>query len=658
MLKTFLRRILRFCYQTVGTAKVKAFPTDIDDAELLKSLKDFDSLEEFVNHVRSKGRPSVFVDFTQAEALAGLAQRQFPDLCQKAVKKADSVCDHIFDILGSGPTEVEKDGEVDWLTDFKTGRRWRLVHYKAVTLEDLDSPSDIKVPWELSRCQHFVTLGQVYWFTGDEKYAKEFIAEVRSWLKSNPVKLGVNWACSMEVGIRAANWAVAFQYFLQSPSMDDSFIVEFFSALLLKGRHIRANLEYGQPTTNHYLSDIVGLLYIAIMFPESGETEMWKDFAVEELKKEMRKQVRSDGMDFEGSTCYHRLGLELFFFATLLCVVNHKDFEGSYSDTAVEVFGSDFVNRLRKMFEFALYTMKPDGMIPQIGDNDSGRLHVLSEKPVLDWRYLLNFGAIFFNDPKFRLKEAGLSEDVLWVFGEHEYRRLAEISPRSVAGLKSSAFGESGIYVIREKEVYLLVHCGPNGQDGVGGHDHNDALSFELNVDGADVIVDPGTYVYTADYRARNKYRSSVVHNSVTIDSSEPNRFDEKELFKVEDDSRPKVLKWGTCDGRFIFEGEHYGYMRFGQPVVHRRHIEYQPRQRKVYTVDRFEGRGRHTFVWNLTLSPSAPSSVKVTSDVLKWVSLPALYSPQYGVEVPTKCLKARINSAVPAEFSFEIALG
>jgi len=37
---------------------------------------------------------------------------------------------------------------------------------KHVTLND---PSDVKVPWELSRCQHFIALGKAYWYNKQSK---------------------------------------------------------------------------------------------------------------------------------------------------------------------------------------------------------------------------------------------------------------------------------------------------------------------------------------------------------------------------------------------------------------------------------------------------------------------------------------------------------
>jgi hypothetical protein len=88
---------------------------------------------------------------------------------QQTLNVADEICTHIFDLLGSGKQELGK--EIDWHLDFKTGFRWNPRTYylgtrKHVTLDD---NSDVKVPWELSRCQHFVTLGKAYWYIKESK---------------------------------------------------------------------------------------------------------------------------------------------------------------------------------------------------------------------------------------------------------------------------------------------------------------------------------------------------------------------------------------------------------------------------------------------------------------------------------------------------------
>ena len=98
---------------------------------------------------------------------------------------ADAVLRHQFDLLGSGPQQL--DTPLPWHTDFKTGRRWPLAYSADIEYNELDRPTDVKVPWELSRCQHFTLLGQAYWLTGDERYAAEFVAETTDWIAANTV---------------------------------------------------------------------------------------------------------------------------------------------------------------------------------------------------------------------------------------------------------------------------------------------------------------------------------------------------------------------------------------------------------------------------------------------------------------------------------------
>ena len=64
--------------------------------------------------------------------------------------------------------------------------------------------------------------------------------------------------------------------------------------------------------------------------------------------------------------------------------------------------------------------------------------------------------------------------------------------------LKSKAYFNGGYYILRNNRTYCIIRCGELSCRGEGGHSHNDQLSFELNVEGEDFIIDPGTYAYTS----------------------------------------------------------------------------------------------------------------------------------------------------------------
>ena len=273
----------------------------------------------------------------------------------------------------------------------------------------MDDDSDVKVPWELSRCQHFVTLGKAYWYTGNEKYARELISQIESWIKQNPIELGVNWACTMDVAIRAVNWIWGYYFFCNSKTLTKEFKIKFFKNLFLHGRHIINNLEFGLIRSNHYLSDIVGLIYLGILFQETKEGKKWLKKGLFALEEEMRFQVHPDGVDFEGSISYHRLVAELFLSATIFCLKNGITFPQWYMD------------RLEKMIEFVMYYTKPDGTAPQMGDNDDGRLHILANYGNwnrLDHKYLLSIGAGLFKRSDFKAAAGELHEEAFWLLGE------------------------------------------------------------------------------------------------------------------------------------------------------------------------------------------------------------------------------------------------
>jgi hypothetical protein len=212
----------------------------------------------------------------------------------------------------------------------------------------------------------------------------------------------------MDVAIRAVNWIWGYYFFCDSQSLPKEFKIKIFKSLFLHGRHIINNLEFGLVRGNHYLSDIAGLIYLGIFFRETKEGKKWLEKGLSALKEEMKVQVYPDGVNCEGSISYHRLVTELFISSTLLCRKNGIRFPDWY------------MTRLEKMIEFVMYYTKPDGTAPQIGDNDDGRLHIVSNYGNwnrLDHRYLLSAGAVVFKREDFKQAAGEFHEEAFWLLG-------------------------------------------------------------------------------------------------------------------------------------------------------------------------------------------------------------------------------------------------
>ena len=97
--------------------------------------------------------------------------------------------------------------------------------------------------WELSRHAHFVTLGQAYALTGEERYVEAFVTQVASWLDENPPEQGINWASSLELAFRSINWIWTLHLTAGSPHVTPELVARLVKSLAAHGRHVESFLS-------------------------------------------------------------------------------------------------------------------------------------------------------------------------------------------------------------------------------------------------------------------------------------------------------------------------------------------------------------------------------------------------------------------------------
>jgi len=580
-------------------------------------------------------------DAIKPEALRARLRRILPASCLRrenyvarwgdtraeVLAQAEKICQHHFDLLGSG--EVELGKSIDWQRDFKSGRRWPLQPAHRLRLVYPQDESDVKVPWELARFHHLPTLGKAYWLTGDEGYAAEFAAQIHDYIERNPYAHGLHWLVPMEAAIRAVNWLYAANFFLDSPSLTPEFWRTFVQSLFLHGRFIERNLEWNPYARgNHYLANLVGLLYLGAFFADVRTGQRWLAFARRALHRESDHQVRADGVDHEAALGYHRFVTELFVAGALVAMRAH-DATGMTSPLGsaqlmASIFREGFCRKLERMFEFILYYTRPDGLAPNVGDADDGRLFQLAAYGTAnpaDHRHLLCTAAVLFSRDDFRHGADNRWEEAWWLLGADD---LPPSKPASAPPpLTSCAFPAGGFFVLRGAHAYVLVRCGDVGLEGRGAHAHCDQLSFELAVGTQPLVVDPGTYVYTANLEERFRFRTTAYHNTVRVAAAEQNRISPAYCFEMPDDTRARVCHWKSTATRDEFEGEHFGYRRLPAGVVHRRQFYLDKVQPALYITDHLVGRGRVLLEWFFHFSPQ----VKVAEQIhpaaaqLPWLS-------------------------------------
>jgi len=516
---------------------------------------------------------------------------------------------------------------IDWQLDFKSGYRWSERQWsRDITFGTLPGV-DIKVPWELARMQHLPAMAALLALENDAStkefvattYKREFRNQVLDFIATNPPRWGVNWYYSMEVGIRVANWLVAYDLFrAHGIEFDPAFDAIFLGSVWDHARHISGNLEWDPlERGNHYLSNVVGLLFAAAYLPVTSETIGWISWSTTELTTEITHQFYSDGGNIEASTCYHRLSAELALYGAALLL----GIDTSSTGAVPRLVGE----RLERAVEFLMSITTPAGSVVQIGDNDNGRLFRLFPSYIqmrvseardaysnlaaydslpddeiflveqhLDHRQVAAVAGRLFarEDFQFFAGDGWIDADLasLLAQGRHlpslsreERSASSRIAVASHADLSShhdrlpdvpddiynfpllerktrndmshSAFPEFGLYVYRSQHVFAMVRCGGTHLSSIAGHAHNDQLSVELWIDGRPILRDPGTYLYTPLPVRRNQYRSVKAHSSPQLNNEEQGRLDSG-LFSLPSRSAARCMAFE--EHRFV--GYYSGY--------------------------------------------------------------------------------------------------
>jgi hypothetical protein len=498
---------------------------------------------------------------------------------------------------------------IDWQKDIKSGFRWNASRWFKDQRDKYFTGADLKMPWEIARFYHLPQLAIFAYRSGDKRDSiiREFQNQVVDFIAANPPRMGVNWTSTMEVSVRAVNLLIAYDFFRQidqNKILSSSFHPIFSDAIYEHGKHIFGNLDRRKKfSSNHYLSNLTGLIFISAYLPETDESRKWLHFSISELANEISNQFLPDGGNFESSTGYHMLTSQFVILA--LAVIAGK--------RMIDEIPREIQDRIFRIGIFAKSLIKPNGEIPQIGDNDSGRLLKLSpigqfmtyseakekylhlknihpdgekfwDENVLDHRPTLayfdgitesddfnNYGNLFplersfimciTRDFKLRnssypfITEDIISKDIIdrnyKYYKDYQYNQKHEIEPDNKIALSLSHtlshlfFPDTKLVIFKSDRLFLIINAMSNGQNGNGGHAHNDKLSFELNIDGKDIVVDPGTYLYTSLPERRNLFRSVKYHNTLVVENEEQNHWENSiiGLFRLENETICQVVE-------------------------------------------------------------------------------------------------------------------
>jgi hypothetical protein len=592
--------------------------------------------------------------FTRGEVPGILAclHARLPGVVSEVVEQADRICGHQFDLLGY--ESIDYGREIDWHLDAVHGKRAPRRPWFKVRYLDFQEVGDSKVTWELSRHQHLVTLAKAYRLTGEERYTRELLAQWYDWHRHNPYGIGINWASSLEVAFRSLSWLWVRSLLDDCSIVPEGFAADVVRALMLNGRHIETFLStYFSPNT-HLLGEGVALFFTGILCPGLAAARRWRRLGWQIILNQAQNQVRPDGMHFEQSIYYHVYALDFFLHSRILAAVN-----GIRIPAALD-------RSIQKMLD-VLCSLNKVGPLPRLGDDDAGRLFDPRRNKKEHLADPLAVGAVLFDRGDLKAGAGDIREETVWLLGTDGVRRLEGMvsQPR-----KTGSFGleASGMYIMSSEQPSpqrLLIDAGPHGA-GRAGHGHADALGIQLAVQGEELLIDPGTFVYVDSGDERNQFRGTAAHNTVQVDDS--GQAEPAGPFAWRGQPNTSVHHWETGSHFDFFEGAHDGYGRLSSGVQHRRYVLYS-KPFFWFVRDVLEGTGIHQVdaFWHFAQGGLCQIQGGFAFSRNQEVGLALLFtsshdctqeiqegwcSPVYGRKEPSPVLRFGVHAALPVEFA------
>ncbi len=460
------------------------------------------------------------------------------------------------------------EGNVDW--------------FYSATGGNTGLPANNEWQWQLNRMAWWGDLGYAYQATGDERYAKAWVSQLKDWSTDcappATAKNTVNSAWrTIECGIRMGGvWPASYQRFLLSPSFTDDDVATYLKTSIAHARYLSA-----YPSTGNWLTmEMSGLYAVGALFPELKDAKAWRDQAGAALYKELASQFLPDGAQVELTPGYHNVALDnvLKIYEMAKMVGREKELPG------------DYVARMERAFAFNLDLMTPNRDLPRFNDS---------------WPYgvprrFRDSATLFPNRP-----------DFAWIGSDGK----TGTPPKQT----SLPMPYAGYYVMRSGwdtgANYAVLDAGPLGY----GHVHQDKLNLVLWGWGRELLFDSGGGSYES-----SKYRSYATdtfgHNTVLVDNLPQRRQTRDREANVS--KTPIDAGWKSTDTYDYVEGSYTdGYGKEDNRIAtHTRRVLFvKPDLFVVSDVLKPADTTEHTYQarWNLltTASEKAADGSVVTTD-------------------------------------------
>ncbi len=482
------------------------------------------------------------------------------------IRLASQIRAHRFPLFGQ---TIDTGPEIRWRRDHRQGIETGLDYFRRIPYLDAGRCGDHKIVWELNRHQHLVTLAQAYLFTGDQANIVEICAQLDGWFAANPYLRGINWASALEVALRSLSWIWVDHF--AGPRLPAGFRARWHQELYRHARFLENNLSvYFSPNT-HLLGEALALHALGLFFAPHPEARRWEQLGELTMREQMDRQVRADGSHIEQSSYYHVYALDMFLLHAVLGNPN-----------------AGYLNKLSRMADYLDGLLGPSRTLACLGDDDGGRLfHPFGPREHFARATLATAGAVLRRADWTHCR-ADLHSQAAWWLGAFRAPQRTQVVRIS------RLFLDAGVAVMVSGQAHVIVSAGPFGPWGAG-HSHAGALSIVVRSGPEEILIDPGTYTYTADAVARDWFRGTEAHNTIRIDGLDQAR--PAGPFRWSGHPQVQIHFWESTSERDTLDAE-CRYSGF----THRRRLEFH-KPDEVVVIDEIHGPpGEHDVeqLWHL----------------------------------------------------------
>lgn len=384
-----------------------------------------------------------------------------------------------------------------------------------------------------------------YKITKDKKYLESGLDIIYDWIYKYSGRYDNKIAYHDETtALRMNSW---LGFILTSTSIISKEKLILLNENIRFTANILANDEFHSTNTNHGMFQDISLLLYSKVFTKDKYSDKYKLLSYSRIKKYLDYIYTSEGVHKEHTPKYHYI----------------------ITDTIKQIYSifknddSEFVSYMKDIYEkslnFSYQIIKPDGNLPQIGDNQCIRV---SEDKIFSKLY---------NDKYFSYAIT---------------KGKSGVKPK----YENVVFKESGYAIFRDSwknkdnALYILFLAAHHSKY----HKHSDDLSIIIYYKGQDIITEAGFRGYDYDDVYTQYAYSAYAHNNLIIDNKS-----DLYRFSYNDKIKKIYIKEYNLDSNCPYV---VGVNERYKNIVHKRTVKYNKENNSIFIIDKISSNEKHNY--------------------------------------------------------------